>query len=61
MPVHRVEPRKPYSRKAPACADQLKAVAIDLYPEWADAIHAVGAVISNGKPGTGKSGVGHVH
>jgi chromosome partitioning related protein ParA len=61
LPVHRVEPRKPYSRKAPACADQLKAVAADLYPEWADAIHAVGAVTANGKPGISKSGVGHVH
>lgn len=61
LPVHRVEPRKPYSRKAPACADQLKAVAIDLYPEWADAIRAVGTNAPSGKTGTEKSGVGHVH
>jgi len=56
LPVHRVEPRKPSGRKAPACADQIKAVAADLYPEWADAIHAVGAT----RPSS-KSGVGHVH
>ncbi|GEN23150.1 chromosome partitioning protein [Halomonas cupida] len=61
LPVHRVEPRKPSGRKAPACADQIKAIAADLYPEWADAIHAVGAVKPNGRPGSGKLGVGHVH
>ena len=60
-PVHRVEPRKPSSRKAPACADQIKAVAADLYPEWAQAIQAVGATKPTSKPGTGKSEVGHVH
>ncbi|MBZ9559029.1 MULTISPECIES: ParA family protein [unclassified Modicisalibacter] len=61
LPVHRVEPRKPSSRKALACADQIKAVAADLFPEWADAIRAVGAVKPNGNPGTGKAGGGHVH
>ncbi|WP_417329753.1 ParA family protein [Halomonas cupida] len=61
LPVHRVEPRKPSGRKAPACADQIKAIAADLYPEWADAIHAVGASKPHGRPGAGKSGVGHVH
>ncbi|MDF9434682.1 ParA family protein [Salinicola sp. LHM] len=61
QPVHRVEPRKPSGRKAPSCADQIKAIAADLYPEWADAIHAVGATKPNSKPGADKSGVGHVH
>lgn len=61
LPVHRVEPRKPSNRKSPACADQVKAVAADLYPEWAEAIRAVGMVSPNGKPGTAKSGVSHVH
>lgn len=61
LPVHRVEPRKPSGRKAPSCADQIKAVAADLYPEWAQAIHAVGATKPNCKPGMGKSEVGHVH
>lgn len=42
LPVHRVEPRKPANRKAPSCADQLKDIAVDLYPEWTDAIRAVG-------------------
>jgi chromosome partitioning related protein ParA len=61
LPVHRLEPRKPSGRKAPACADQLKAVTADLYPEWAEAIHAVGAIRPNAKPGAGKSEVGYVH
>lgn len=56
LPVHRLEPRKPSGRKAPACADQMKAVAADLYPEWAEAIHAVGAA----RPRGGK-GAGHAH
>ena len=55
LPVHRVEPRKPSGRKAPSCADQIKAVAIDLYPEWADAIRAVGVSSSF------EAGVAHVH
>ncbi|SFI19170.1 ParA family protein [Modicisalibacter xianhensis] len=61
LPVHRVEPRKPSGRKAPSCADQIKAVAADLYPEWAEAICAVGAIRPNDEPGTGRLGVGHVH
>ncbi|WP_110648727.1 ParA family protein [Salinicola peritrichatus] len=55
LPVHRVEPTKPYRRKSPACAEQVKAVAAELYPEWAEAIQAVGATSSK------KAGVGHVH
>ncbi|QEA38605.1 ParA family protein [Pistricoccus aurantiacus] len=61
LPVHRVEPRKPSGRKAPACADQVKAVAAEIYPEWAEAIHAVDATRPNAKPGAGTSEVGHVH
>lgn len=55
LPVHRVEFRKPSGRKAPACADQIKAVAIDLYPEWTEAIRAVGVSSS------GDAGGSHVH
>lgn len=55
LPVHRVEPRKPSGRKAPACADQIKAVAIDLHPEWTEAIRAVGV------SSTSEAGVNHVH
>ena len=55
LPVHRVESRKPSGRKAPACADQINAVAIDLYPEWTEAIRAVGVSSS------GDAGGSHVH
>lgn len=55
LPVHRFEPRKPSGRKAPACADQIKAVAADLFPEWIEAIYAVGVSSS------GEVGVSHVH
>lgn len=58
QPVHRIEPRKPPARKAPACADQIKAVATDLYPEWTDVIRAVGA--ESPSASTGQSGVFHV-
>lgn len=51
QPVHRVEPKKPSGRKSPSCADQIKSIAIDLYPEWAEAIKAVGTT----------SGGSHVH
>ncbi len=62
QPVPRIEPRKPSGRKAPACADQLKAVASALYPEWADAIAVVDMTQGGGQPGTGKrQGVTHVH
>ncbi|MDR5859263.1 hypothetical protein FZZ93_03160 [Halomonas eurihalina] len=55
------EHRNPSGRKAPSCADQIKAIAADLYLEWAEAIHAVGATKPNREPGTDKPGVGHVH
>lgn len=61
QPVHRVEPVKPSRRKSPSCADQIKGVAAELYPEWAAAIHAVGTVKPTSRPGTGEAGVGHVH
>lgn len=43
LPVHRVEPRRPANRKSPACADQMKTLAVELFPEWAEDIQAVGA------------------
>nr|WP_298411610.1 ParA family protein [uncultured Halomonas sp.] len=61
LPVHRVEPRKPSGRKALSCADQIKTVAADLYPEWTEAIRAVSVTRVNGKPGTGKPEVRYVH
>ncbi|REC93398.1 ParA family protein [Kushneria indalinina] len=42
LPAHRVETRKPSGRKAPACADQLKSLGCELFPEWKEAIHGVG-------------------
>lgn len=59
LPVHRVEPRKPANRKAPSCADQLKNIAVDLYPEWTDAIRAVGVTSDDRSDGDSQSGVGH--
>lgn len=33
-PVHRVEPRRPSGRKAPAALDTIRALACELLPEW---------------------------
>ncbi len=35
LPVHRVEPRRPSSRHAPAAAETMRALACELFPEWA--------------------------
>jgi len=34
LPVHRVEPRKPAGRVAPAALDTLRALAMELLPQW---------------------------
>lgn len=34
QPIHRFEPTKPAGRKSPAGADQIRAVAMELNPEW---------------------------
>ena len=33
-PVHRVEPRRPSGRTAPAALDTIRALACELLPEW---------------------------
>jgi chromosome partitioning related protein ParA len=35
LPVHRVESRRPTGRTAPAAADTMRALARELFPEWA--------------------------
>ncbi|HGX3311225.1 TPA: ParA family protein [Pseudomonas aeruginosa] len=34
LPVHRVEPRQPHGRVAPAALDTMRALAGELFPEW---------------------------
>ena len=36
MPAHRVEARKPSGRKAPSALETMAALAIEVFPEWAD-------------------------
>ncbi len=36
MPAHRIETRKPSGRKAPSALETMTALAIELFPEWAD-------------------------
>lgn len=33
-PAHRYETKKPHGRTAPAALDSLKALAIEIFPEW---------------------------
>ncbi|MGJ8518326.1 ParA family protein [Carnimonas bestiolae] len=40
VPVHRIDQTS--NRKTPSCSDQMKAVAIEIFPEWSEAINAVG-------------------
>ncbi|PMR77222.1 ParA family protein [Billgrantia endophytica] len=49
-PIHRFEPVKPYAgRKTPAGADLIKAIAMELNPEWASAIDAMRSNRGNGE------------
>ncbi|HZJ92368.1 MAG: ParA family protein [Gammaproteobacteria bacterium] len=36
MPAHRIETRKPSGRKAPSALETMTALAIEVFPEWAD-------------------------
>ncbi|MGJ8518325.1 ParA family protein [Carnimonas bestiolae] len=42
LPVHRLEKTKPSGRRSPACADQMKALAIEICPQWKEQIQSVG-------------------
>ncbi|WP_122340672.1 ParA family protein [Pseudomonas caricapapayae] len=43
MPAHRIEPRNPTDRKAGSALDIMRALAIELYPEWTDRFTALSA------------------
>ncbi|MCY1430236.1 Sporulation initiation inhibitor protein Soj [compost metagenome] len=42
LPVHRVETHRPRGRRSPSALETLKALAIELFPEWQAAISTVG-------------------
>jgi len=41
LPVHRVEPRKPTGRAAPAALDTLRTLAMELLPQWGKQLSAL--------------------
>jgi len=41
LPVHRFEPKKPHGRKTPAALDSMKALAAEIFPEYAEQIAAL--------------------
>ena len=40
LPVHRVEPKRPSGRHAPAAAETMRALACELFPQWAERLRA---------------------
>lgn len=42
LPVHRIETRRPSLRRSPSALETIQALAIELFPEWRDAISRVG-------------------
>lgn len=42
LPVHRIEARQPRERRSPSALETMQALAIELFPEWREAISTVG-------------------
>ena len=42
LPVHRVETRQSRERRSPSAMETMQALAIELFPEWREAISRVG-------------------
>ncbi|WP_223569778.1 ParA family protein [Pseudomonas sp. BF-R-26] len=42
LPVHRIEARRSRERRSPSALETMQALAIELFPEWRDAISTVG-------------------
>jgi len=53
VPVHRLEPRRPSGRKAPAALDTQQRLAIELFPMWSEAFLNIGRVGSTGTVSVG--------
>lgn len=53
VPVHRLEPRRPSGRKAPAALDTQQRLAIELFPMWAEAFLNIGRASSTGTASAG--------
>lgn len=43
LPAHRLEPKKPSGRKAPAALDTMKLLATEIFPEWKTEIQSITA------------------
>ena len=41
LPVHRIETRRPRERRSPSALETMQALAIELFPEWREAISTV--------------------
>lgn len=57
VPVHRLEPRRPSGRKAPAALDTQRRLAQELFPMWAEAFQNIGTRMTSASVQAGESHV----